>query len=486
MGSKLWKVFKREVSLLAIFAYLYQLILLPRTVFFKDTGGVPGVMAGICLLFGGYIIAGLLTKKKQSFLRMLISYLSSIIPALLFTIFYWKGFPFIEKGIVYSLWAQNEYVYVLWRGILEGIGAFLLYFAGVRLKFLDYDSILSRNKLIAAGIIFVSAIIFVEYYNYKELEYLKSTLYAFVYIFIVIVLLVKNQQNLDRAFIKKHIDLATVPGKIRNYNSLIVISIFLLIMFIFNIKALVSFIVRVIKNTPRVIITIMFKILEILSMLFPGSSEGGQSEGGTPQLPMLPEEEKNAILSLIMEIILWLILAAMAVFIIYKLPKVFAFIGRKLKKAGVYILDTIRKLFLINKDYPDHETDYVDEVLNVKPEAPDKDNKNKGNKIHRMGGRLWRNAEPVEKIRFMYGVILSYMKKSGMDIQKSNTAQEVCGKAVEIYDGIPENDGLKESLGITTRVYEKARYGGKAPDIEEYTCFEEKFTQAVDIIKRNS
>ena len=475
MGSRLWNIFKKEISLVAVFTFLYQLILLPRTVLFGVTGGVTGVFLGIVLIFAGYIIAGYITKKEQNFRSMLLSYLSAIAAAVIIAIIYWIIAPELKYGGTQFINMLNWKSVQSLKIVFEGLGAFILYFVGVRTRFLEHDLILSRNKLIFGAIIFISAIIFMQYYS--SIEYLKRTVYTFVYVFIAISLLIKNQQNLDNAFIKKHIDLSTVPKNIRNYNSIIVMVLFALIIIIFNIKELVDFIVYIIGNIPRTIVLFMLKALELLSKLLPGGEGEGGSQGGSPDMSGLPEGEENAIVAIITKIIFGIILVAAGAFAIWKLPALFAAIGRKIKKLGNFIAELFKKLFLIQKDSLDKEIDYIDEVITIKPTSHSKEERESKKKIQRMGGRLWKNADYMEKIRFMYKLTVNYIIKSGIDIKRSDTTKEIYQKALEI-------DGLQESLGFATDIYNKIRYGGKVPDDAEYIKFEEKFSSTVDILKK--
>lgn len=475
MGSKLWNTFKNEISLIAVFLFLYQLILLPRAVLFGVTWGMPGIIFGIALLFAGYIIAKLITRSKQNFYRILASYLSAIAISIIIAIIYWKVAPgprFLPTRINSNL---NFKTIEILNIIFEGLGIFILYFAGIRARLISYESILSRKKLIFGICVFIFTAIF-THYN-KEVEYLKSTVYAFAYIFIILSLLIRNQENLDNAFIKKHIELSTVPKNIRNYNSIIVIILFLLIIIIFNIDKLTDFIVNIVNNLPRTIVLIFIKVLELLSRLLPGEEGQGGAQGGSEGLADLPQGEESHIAGLLVKIFFAIILIAAGAFIIWKLPALLRALGRKLKKVGTYIAEFFRKLFVIQKEDPEKETDYIDEVITVKPVAHGKEEKGNERKIQRIGGRLWKSSDYTKRIRFMYKLIVTHIEKYGINIEKSDTTGEIYLKASEV-------DGIRESLEYATDVYDKIRYGEKVPDETEYNKFEEKFTHTVDILKK--
>ena len=250
MGSKLWNIFRSEISLIAVFTFLYQLILLTRAVFFGVTWGMPGIIFGIVLLFAGYIIAGLITRRKQNFYTILTTYISAVAISVIAAIIYWNFAPgpkFLPTQLNSNL--SSDVIKIL-NVIFECLCIFILYFTGTRARFIGFDFILSRRKIIFGIIDFIFASIFVYYY--EEIGYLKNTVYIFAYIFIILSLLIKNQENLDSTFIKKHIDLSTVPKNLRNYNSVFIIILFAIILTIFNIQELTAFIVNIIKTFQEV------------------------------------------------------------------------------------------------------------------------------------------------------------------------------------------------------------------------------------------
>ncbi|HHV95918.1 MAG TPA: hypothetical protein GXX37_05510 [Clostridiaceae bacterium] len=476
MGSKLWNLFRKEISLLTVFAFLYPLLLLMRAVLFGVTWGMPGIAFGIILLYAGYIVAGLITKKKQNFTRLFITYLSVFIISTVFAIIYWGFIP----GNKYLPTRLNSYlsskVVEILNIIFESLCIFILYFAGIRGRFNSYDSVITGKKLVFGSIVLIVSLIFIQYY--KEVGYLKNTIYVFTYIFIILSLLIRNQENLDRTFIKKHIDLSTVPKNIRNYNSVFVTILFLIIIAIFNIQELTNFIVTIIKNTPKFLILAFFKFLELLSKLYPVSEGQVDQGGGRDSFLGLPEGgEENPIAALLSRIFYFIILAGALGFVIWKLPAILRVIGRKLGKLIKIVAEFFRKLFVIQENNLEKETDYIDEVMIIKPQVNADSEKDKEKKIRRIGGKAWKNSDYIKRIRFMYKLIVNYIKNYGIDIKKSDTTGEIYIKASRI-------DGIKDDLNYATNVYNKVRYGKKVPDEAEYSKFEEFFTDMVNILKR--
>jgi len=475
MGSKLWNLFRKEISLLTIFAFLYPLILLSRAVFFGVTWGMPGIVFGIVLLFTGYIIAGIITKKKQSFFTILATYLSVFAIIAIFIIIYWNFVSYTRFLPTRLNSYLNSKVIEILNLVFESLAIFIFYFVGIRGRFNSYDLILTNKKLIFGVLVLISSLIFIQYY--KEVEYLKNTVYTFVYIFVILTLLIRNQENLDRTFIRKHIDLSTVPKNIRNYNSLFVVILFLLIIVVFNIQELTNFIVKIIGNTPRVIIIVLLKILELISKLYPASEGQGETQGEQGGFSGLPEGEENHIAALLIRIFSSILLIVALGFVIWKSPVLFRVLGEKIKKLGRIIAEFFRKLFVVQVDNPDKEIDYVDEVMIIKPQINPKEEKESEKKIKRIGGKAWKNSDYIKRIRFMYKLIVNNIKNYGIDIKKSDTTGEIYAKASEIND-------IEENLRYTTNVYNKVRYGKKDPDETEYNKFEEFFSNMTSILRK--
>ncbi|NSW89498.1 MAG: hypothetical protein HPY74_02250 [Firmicutes bacterium] len=457
MWSKLWNISKRAVSLAAKFSFLYPVIFLPRAALFKDTGGIAGFLIGLVILFSGYIITGLIVKNKQDFSRMLLSYLLSIIPAAVLAFVHINQFP---HGVL--------------RAFFEGMAASLLYFTGARTRVLAFDLILSRKVIITGVIIFLVSIIFVNYY--KELAYLKNLIYYLGYVFTALTLLIKNQQNLDRVFIKKHIELSTVPKDIRKYNSIIVMVVFLVILALFNIKTLIDFITVVLGNMPKYLLRIIFFILYLLSKLLPESEGGMEQDQGGPHLPALPDGESNSIVGLILTIVFGSLFVVVAVFLLSKFPKLLRAFGEKIKKLFMQIAVIFKKLFKFQKEYMDKEEDYVDEVEIIRPDNPRKGFGKQNRIFQKISRKLGRNLTPAEKVRNMYAGILQHLKAKGINLLKSDTTHE-------IYKKIPQTENLGEIMGYITKVYDKVRYGEKTPERIEFEYYEDKAKEAVDILR---
>jgi len=89
---------------------------------------------------------------------------------------------------------------------------------------------------------------------------------------------------------------------------------------------------------------------------------------------------------------------------------------------------------------------------------------------------LGTNLTLTEKVRRTYAAVLQCVKSRGISISVADTARD-------IYNKLPDNENLNEVMSYVTEVYEKVRYGGKTPKVEEFENYKNKARQAVDILK---
>ncbi|NLC69274.1 MAG: DUF4129 domain-containing protein [Clostridiaceae bacterium] len=467
MRGKLWGLSRRVIALLAKYCFIYPVILVPRAALFKDTGKITGFLAGLAIIFAGFIITGLIVKKKQSVIRLVASYLLSFIPGLLLFILFVNT---VNAGNV-----PGDSMYGLLRAVFEGMVAIVLYFTGARSEVMEFESMLGRKTVVLAGAIFVGAVIFVSYYI--EIGHLKDEIYYLGCVFTMLMLLVRNQQNLDRVFIRKHIELSTVPRNIRKYNSIIVIIMFMLILVLFNIKGIVDFIAMVLSEAPRYILIALFYLSYLLSKLVPGGDSSGGDEGqGEISMPALPEGESNSIVSTILTIIFGSLFLAVAIYSLLKFPRLLRVIWEKLRETIGKIGSFIMRFLGLGKEYGEKETDYVDEVEIIKPAAEGKRPGKQEGILKRIGRRLGRNLTLAEKVRVAYAGILRCLKAKGFVLSRSDTSGEICRK-------LPQGEELGEMMEYVTEVYDKVRYGEKTPESNEFELYEDKANRVANALK---
>lgn len=472
MRDKFWNSAKKITAFLAVFCCIYTVIFLLRAIMFGTEGGSTYLLGGLAIIFAGYIIAGLLTRKKQNKLRLLISYLLSLVPAVIM-IYIHKNIPALYN-LSYNIDMPFNIQYTTARAIFEGTAAFILYFTGAKTRVLDFDSMLSNKTIITAAVIFIGSLILLHFY--KEIAYLKNWLYNFCFVFVAMTFLVKNQQNLDRAFIKKHIDQSTVPKDLRRYNFMLVLIVLLVIIALFNIQSIIDFIAMVLENAAKYAVLAFLYVMYFLSQFIPGAEGGGEKDERAAGIPTPPGGETSKIANLILTIIFGIMLLIVVIYIISKLPKLIRTITEKLKKIYRIAASHIRKLFGIEKEIAESEEDYIDEIEIIKPADKEKLTEDQGGIFKKIGRMLGTNLTLTEKVRRTYAAVLQCVKSRGISISVADTARD-------IYNKLPDNENLNEVMSYVTEVYEKVRYGGKTPKVEEFENYKNKARQAVDILK---
>lgn len=476
MGSKLWNLYKREISVFAVFTFLYQFIFVTRGLVFGVYKGIPAVVYSLVILTAGYFTAGSIAGKKRNYRTMLISYLCSgaagVIAALVSGLLVPGSQPLDTILTVFN----DSMIRALFI-LFEGLAGAMLFFAGVRMRFLSNDEIMSMKTITFGIVVFIASVLL--FHNSPFGAEHKPFVYAFAYIFAVLSLLIKNQQNLDNAFIKKHIDLSTVPKNIRNYNSRVILLVFAVILLIFNIDTVAGAIMYVISNIPRYIVTFMLFLLELVSKLFPGeTSEAGSQGGGGMDLSGLPDGQENPFWSFVTKMIFIIILGLAAIYVITRAPNMARAIKRKINELFDRIRIFFRSLFKVQKDKELKEADYVDETETIKPVIDKKNKKETERKLHKMSGRIWKNADPEKKIRFMYSLTVRNIANSGINISRADTPRQIKEKC-------QGNKDMNSSLEYNTDLYEKVRYGNIKTEESEFTRYKMEFDRLLEILKNN-
>lgn len=476
MGSKLWNKFKREISAITVFLFLYQFIYIIRGIVFGRYLGIFAVISGLAILACGYFFAQLVAGKKRNFKTMGLSYLVSPVFGLMTSLF--LSVTVHRSGLTNTLLTifDEPLIWALYL-IFEGLGGTMLFFAGVRMRFLSHEDILSSKTLTFGVVVFVASMLLLH--NDPVGVTHKSFLYAFAYIFVIFALLARNQQNLDNAFLKKHIDLSTVPKNIRNYNSRVILLIFGVIILIFNIEAVAGAIMYVISNIPKSIVLFLLFMLELLSRLFPGQEGQGEGGGGGEMdFSGLPEGQESPFWSIFTKVIFIIILGLAIFYVITRTPNMIRAIKRKLKSVINRIKNFLLGLFRLQRDTDVTQVDYVDETVTIRPAADRRSRRDTDRKLYKMSGRLWKNASLDKKIRYIYGLTVRNMINSGINIVGADTPRQIKQKC-------EDNGKITESLAHNTDLYERVRYGNIMPGESEYVRYRDEFKRITDGLKNN-
>lgn len=430
MGRNYRIIILKVFSLLGNFTFLYLAAIVARTYLFKSWGGVWGFILAILFFYGGFT-----ANKGFAF----------FIPALISVLIYWS--------------------HGLWRVMFEVISALILYLVGWRGNFLEFDEILGRKRIYAGA--FILIFLFLVTYYVDGLSFLNPWILLSGIVFMLLVLLVQNQGNLDRnIFSKNYINISGGTQKnIRIYNIFTVFILFLLTLLLFNLKNIV---LHLIKIAGIVVKTLMLVIIKIISLLI--SSDGQDKKADIPpQIPWSSEEttRDNSLLDTIIIAVLCLVL----VYFVYKVVPVFL---RWIKRIIARLASLIAKfLSKTQKSFADVETvDFEDEIEMIKPvkTAPDE------NRKRRARGGFKGAADNVKKVRNLYRTAIRMLIERNVPVSASDTTGEIYKKSLEIK-------GIDIYLRKLTDIYERVRYGNNIPVKEEVADAEASCKKALKVLK---
>lgn len=457
MNEKKRETILKIMAITAIFLCVYPLTSLVRISLFKEGREFLDGLFYLAVIFSTFIAVSLIMRKSYTKKNKVLSYLFLVIP------------------IIASL------KYFSFYGILSIIfGTFIaaiLCFYTIRVYFNEYDYLMSGFKFYVGIVMLLFALIFSTYI--EDLKYLKNLFYIFTFLYAFIVLVIKNQSNLDSIFSKRFDKASGIPVKMRSHNINKIIVFFLLIMVVFcfrgvliaGLQGLASLLGLILNALWNFINFIIDKLQDIVYVEDPDLS-------GLPDMDYDDEGNgANSIITAIFNIIGYLFLA----FIIYKVFNeliINRFIPF-LKNTYKYLIEKIinfleKKECKVEKTY--YYTDSIERVLPSDILRKSKETKETPN-INKALKQINKIENPKEKVRYLYGLILKFMSAKGVAIKKSYSTGEIYKKAEEI-------DQLGKPFSEITKVYDRVKYGDKMPNDSEVDNAKDNTLKSIEIIKR--
>lgn len=247
----------------------------------------------------------------------------------------------------------------------------------------------------------------------------------------------------------------------RSFNLLAVITVFSVMLLVFNFKTVV---LGVMEAAGKLFITVMLAAARFLGSLFPSGSDltdrlsepadfgffGGKTEVIHPFLNFLGNTARTFVLLYVLYKLIPLLIKQVFALIL----RLIAFLRRD---SGQNILNR-------------ENSDYIDETESIRPVKERKQRQ----KIHRSlksaEHELERTTDPIRRIRLIYGILLRKLEGAGVK-------RETCDTPAELYDKSKHINGLDIPLLSVTKQYEKVRYGGKAPDRGDLSRYEADYAE---------
>lgn len=301
-----------------------------------------------------------------------------------------------------------------------------------------------------------------------RLQYLRPWLFGVSFFFIFVYLVVKNQEDIDsNIYNKRHIERSILPKNLRKFNTMMVCSVFFIILLLFNFKMVVIAAVNLLGRFIVFIITGILMIIDKMMQFFSLSANEAANAYTMPEFVLKPP---SPIVNLISNIIKYLILSYLSYKLLIAAVRRFpAF----LRKIGGLIL----RIFSIKRrEKTAEESEYIDETEIVRPAR----NTGARPRTVRRTGKRFKSprliADPSERIRHMYSAVLQMLPLMGIKPDRSDTTMEIAGK-------IPPGD-VSSEFSPFTLIYNKVRYGGVIPDGEMAANAEGHYGRAADAIRR--
>jgi hypothetical protein len=455
----------------AIGAFLYAVVLTLRAALFGTAGGfLPA--AGFALAMGfGYLAGRRLLRSTPPFAIRI----SAARPV---------------KFVLFMLGAKDAAGSVAavtaWLLALLPLLAAFLAFAGsgfLRLPFelfvviLAYATALKHslqpfsrimsNYKAYAGFVFL-ALCLESLHFLESISYLRPWLLVISYYYILIYLLAKNQEDIDsNIFDKKHIEKSILPRNLRRFNTFWVCMLFLAVVLLFNLKPVIIWLLRLAAQISVFIISAVFWLASLLFTPTSTMESGGAAtdpgffgaavEAIRPLQNLLSNTVKNAVLFYL------------AYRLLLSLAKWIPVLLRKLA-------EQIRRLFSFRKGEHSYETaDYSDETETVKPVQEQEQKRSLKKKMKKSSRTLKGITDPVERVRFMYGSILSMLPLLGVRTEQSDTTADILKKA-------SVSPQISDELAPFTGIYNCVRYGEQVPDGAALQRAEGHFDKAVEVL----
>lgn len=451
MREKLENTIMKLLSLTAVFLSLYQPAIVLRTLLFRSSGGIEGFIFGMFLIFGGFFAGYFIIIRKNK--SVTFAHLTLLVPLTL-TLGLFSG-----KGAL--------------RTLFEVFFAGIYYIIGIRSVSHDFGMILSKSR-VYSGIFFISVSYLVVSYN-EYCKFLKPFVLTSVYVFLVITLLVMNQESLDyNIFSKKSIEKSGVPRNIRRFNIYAVLVFTAMITLLFNLKQVILYLqntsVMVLKKVIEFCVSLFMKIISLFMVDFvkPQKYIGDKSQ----QLPKA-EAHNNKINSLIF----WILICVLFIFILYKLSPV---VYRKIRTLILFLISKI-KAFLKQEAVirTVQNEEYTDEVETIKAEFSMGRQSLRKNRKRNAFKVLEKITDPLARVRYMYRIILDILINRNIGIKQADTTKEIMDKVEPIEDAYLV-------LFKMTGLYERVRYSDVMPEKDEIAGYECDFRSVTGILGNRS
>jgi hypothetical protein len=341
---------------------------------------------------------------------------------------------------------------------------------GISNGIFDYRESVNKNLLLIAILPIGFSFVYGYYMKGTDAASGMAWLYGSIYLFGYLLFLNRMQLN-SIIFFRKAVNIED-SRKIRIYNDWLIILFYIVYLIMFNFRKILNVSWDAIMAVFGWFLVMMEKLISLLM-----AEPGGAPSTPTPEeeeLDLVPTIERpwlEKLMRIAIYVILGLVAVAAAAFIIFLLVKLFKIIRNKLSEG---FNNTMGKKKIEFAEY-EEENEIVREEKN-------KDTlKARRKKMQYNLKKLNEIPLAGEKIRYVYGFVLERLYHKHVDIEESDTPDEILAKVKKHRNG---EKLAKMGFEEFTRKYHKARYSDK-PVEEDENLVEtgEKFEKGISSIK---
>jgi hypothetical protein len=428
------------LALLTINMIMLPILTVIRVQVFKNNAAILEFLSGLVFVAMGYLAGAFIKKNDEyAFIRTPISYACVLIPLSIAVIIH------VGYG---------------WLGvILELSVATVFYFIGLRGYFKEYDEIISSDQMMAGAILLSSSIV-CSYYIKNLMQY-KILFFILAYLCMAVLMILTNQSNIKR-FIKKDAANSDAATSIKRQNFILVAVIFVSVLILSNLKGIVLSLIGILGEIFKIVTGFIFYLLSFKP----------DKEYVEPSIKKKIVKQaisgKDPIKNFIINIIIYFII----LFLIYKLAPI---IARMIIKAFNNFKNLLKFVPEKKADISDEYTDEIQKIEHLKSNLNEKKGKQALKKLRK---DLAGAATSLEKIRFMYKIIIQLLSQKDIEITKSDTTGEIYKKSIKIA-------GIEAGFLNVTNVYNKVRYDESIPDPTVLPEVEADYKEITNILKSN-
>jgi hypothetical protein len=441
-----------------------------RTAVFDTDGGLASAACFVLSMLLGYLSGGVFLSRIPIFVIK-----ASASKSIKFVTFMLNRRDAAYSSSVFVAWAlmllpvlAEFFISIrlgIFRTVFEVIVAIAVYVMALKHSQFNFSQILTDRAAYAGFFILAACLEVLVFFD--KIAYLKPLLLVFSYFFILAYLLIRNQEDIDsNIFDKKHIEKSILPRNLRRLNTFWVCVLFLAVLLLFNLKPLIIFLLILLEKISIYIVSAFLWLIDHLLQ------EGNLQQGGAADLsnffgtgPEIIHPLKNLISNVIRDVI-----------ILYILYRLLLLLKRWIPGLLLKAFSLIKKLFFIKNGKKVLATsDYSDETETVKPIREDDQRRSLKKKMRKSRRTLNSISDPVEKVRYMYALILTMLPMLGVRTEQSDTTADILKKAAAAAD-------ISDDFSPLTGIYNQVRYGEQIPGGDVLAAAADHFDKAVEVI----